>query len=111
MLLPLLSIVDAWTDGNRELFKWAVSILSSRSFTSAILPKLKVEGGKAPDVFPVLIPLIDMLNHQPLNKVEWRPGGDGIGFAVFKALQPGDEIFNNYGPKSNDQCESISNIS
>ncbi len=92
----------------RRLYKWAVSILSSRSFASSILPKSKgLEGANAPrDVFPVLIPLIDMLNHRPLHKVEWRRGDKGIGFAVLGRPQPGDEVFNNYGPKSNEQRES-----
>ncbi len=62
------------------------------------------EGPK--DVFPVLVPLIDMLNHQPLKKVEWRPDERGIGFAILGKLKPGDEIFNNYGPKSNEQRKS-----
>jgi hypothetical protein len=90
----------------RNLYKWALTTLSSRSFTSSILPQsmgdaTKQHLSKDTSVFPVLIPLIDMMNHKPLHKVEWRTGENEIGFAVMKTLMPG-EVWNNYGPKSNE---------
>lgn len=55
--------------------------------------------------FSVLVPLLDMTNHQPLAQVEWRMTADGVGLVVHKALVPGEEIPNNYGPRNNERCE------
>ncbi|KAJ5460324.1 uncharacterized protein N7458_001876 [Penicillium daleae] len=51
----------------------------------------------------VLLPLIDLPNHRPLAKVEWRAGSSDIGMVVLEEVGPGHEISNNYGPRNNEQ--------
>ncbi|WEW60793.1 hypothetical protein PRK78_006281 [Emydomyces testavorans] len=89
-----------------ELFLWASSIIISRAFTSEILKDyfsdlrtlLEASGD-----FSVLVPLLDMTNHQPLAKVEWRTTQHRIGLMVHKTLMPGEEVPNNYGPRNNER--------
>lgn len=57
------------------------------------------------DSVPVLLPLIDLPNHRPLAKVEWRAGDQDVGLLVQENVAPGEEISNNYGPRNNEQCE------
>lgn len=56
--------------------------------------------------FSVLLPLVDLLNHRPLSKVEWQAGKDTVGLAVLEDIGPGQDVDNNYGPKNNEQCET-----
>ncbi|KAF2690194.1 SET domain-containing protein [Lentithecium fluviatile CBS 122367] len=78
-------------------FEWAASILSSRSFSSdRILPDR--------EPFPILFPVVDILNHSTNANIEWdaRPFEDfALKQTKHEAVQPGDEIFNNYFPKQN----------
>ena len=53
---------------------------------------------------PALLPILDMLNHKPLTKITWQPGQNDIGFTGEEFLEKGTEVFNNYGPKPNQQC-------
>ena len=53
----------------------------------------------------MLLPLVDLLNHRPLAKVEWKAGRDAVGLSVFENIGPGQEVDNNYGPKNNEQRE------
>ena len=53
----------------------------------------------------VLLPLIDLPNHRPLAKVEWRAGTQDVGLIIREDIRPGEEISNNYGPRNNEQCE------
>jgi len=52
----------------------------------------------------VLLPLIDLPNHRPLAKIEWRAGDKDVGLILRETIQPGEEIANNYGPRNNEQC-------
>jgi hypothetical protein len=56
--------------------------------------------------FPVLFPGLDAANHSNNAKVDWTfdPGRFSIALAKAEESQgidPGEEVFNNYGPKSN----------
>lgn len=53
----------------------------------------------------VLLPLIDLPNHRPLAKVEWRAGEEDVGMIILEDASPGQEISNNYGPRNNEQCK------
>lgn len=57
------------------------------------------------DSVPVLVPLVDLPNHRPLAKVEWRAGDADVGLLVLENVSPGEEISNNYGPRNNEQCQ------
>lgn len=45
------------------------------------------------------------MNHRPLCEVEWQAGVSDVGLSVLKGLDAGQEVCNNYGPKSNEQRE------
>lgn len=78
----------------RDLYLWAATMLSSRSFTASALSDPTIDS-------PVLIPGLDMLNHSESAKVDWEFGSDGSIIKTEEVIEAGKEIFNNYGPKSN----------
>lgn len=88
---------DRESDLDSDLYKWASTIFSSRSFTSG-----PITG--EPEGFPILFPVLDILNHSLDAKVEWevRPRQDfTLKHLHPDAVRAGDEIFNNYFPKQN----------
>ncbi|KAJ4295347.1 hypothetical protein N0V90_007358 [Kalmusia sp. IMI 367209] len=82
-----------------EWFLWAATIISSRAFISThILPD--------EETFPILFPVVDILNHSPTANVEWdfHPLQDfTLKVLGYDGIRPGDELFNNYAPKQNDE--------
>lgn len=107
----------------RPLYKWAATIFSSRSFPGTALAhsnlfqestttaltfgqisiqeKYKDEGFAC----PALIPGLDLMNHNPAAKVTWIWGHSECGFSNNEVIRGGRQIWNNYGPKSNEECE------
>ncbi|KAJ6163205.1 hypothetical protein N7497_003184 [Penicillium chrysogenum] len=86
-----------------ELYLWASTIITSRAFSAKVL-----SGAVQPDDLPedgvsALLPLIDLPNHRPMAKVEWRAGDEDIGLLVLEDHSAGQEISNNYGPRNNEQ--------
>jgi hypothetical protein len=82
---------------NSKTFLWAFTMTSSRSFPSRHL---------IPDrpSFPILFPVIDILNHSPETGVEWDfTTGQYFSLKVLHPISPGSEVFNNYGPKQNQE--------
>ncbi|KAI9825468.1 MAG: hypothetical protein M1832_001198 [Thelocarpon impressellum] len=92
----------SWT-----LALWAATILSSRSFTSSMLQEaIDGESQKEPkvmDSFPVLFPLVDLLNHQPMGKIKWMRRKGDMAIEAALEVQPGQTVYSNYGPKSNEE--------
>jgi len=92
-----LSTLHGLPNNYRHLFKWAATIMSSRSFSSArFLPDR--------ETFPILFPVLDILNHSLNANIEWepRPFKDfTLKRLKHDAVRPGEEIFNNYFPKQN----------
>ncbi|OAG12257.1 SET domain-containing protein [Paraphaeosphaeria sporulosa] len=82
-----------------DWFRWAATIISSRAFISThIIPDK--------DTFPILFPVVDILNHSPTAKVEWdfHPFQDfTLKILNHGDVRPGDEVYNNYAPKQNDE--------
>ncbi|KAJ4359788.1 uncharacterized protein N0V89_000344 [Didymosphaeria variabile] len=82
-----------------EWFRWAATIISSRAFISThIIP--------GQETFPILFPVVDILNHSPTAKVEWdfHPFEDfTLKILSHDEVRPGDEVYNNYAPKQNDE--------
>lgn len=88
----------------RELYMWASTIITSRAFSAKVLSSA-VEPAELPeDGVSALLPLIDLPNHRPLAKVEWRAGEKEVGLILLEDIRPGEEIANNYGPRNNEQC-------
>ncbi|KAK9448323.1 uncharacterized protein V1518DRAFT_312045 [Limtongia smithiae] len=80
-----------------ELYLWACTVLSSRSFPSKLV--LKTEGLS----YPVLVPLVDSLNHRPLTPVYWGDLDNTFSIYAAQTIEAGHEVFNNYGPKGNEE--------
>ncbi|KAJ2549125.1 hypothetical protein EV175_004564 [Coemansia sp. RSA 1933] len=80
-----------------EQFAWGLGVVSSRSFCKALM-----EGGEGGSD-EVLLPLLDMFNHMPMRKVTWAANSTGVEFVTREELQIGSQVFNNYGPKSNEE--------
>ncbi len=81
-------------------FLWAYSVVYSRSFPSSSHPFGQMEGERG--IGFGLLPLIDMFNHSPTADVTWKTTPTHITFLA-NAGVPQGEIFNNYGPKSNQE--------
>lgn len=83
-----------------EDYKWACGIFMSRAFPARIVY------GDTPENegLSMLIPVVDSLNHVPTTPVLWNCSKDsGFTFSVCGNVAEGHEIFNNYGPKSNEE--------
>ena len=70
--------------------------MTSRSFPPSALSDPEIDS-------PVLIPGLDLLNHSPLAKVVWQFDTDVCHIKTDETLDVGTEIFNNYGPKGNEE--------
>lgn len=103
------------SDSGRDLFLWASLIYTSRAFPDSLLEDVNtggsVEGNSAmkgaatANARPALIPLVDMLNHKPYQKITWLKGADSLSLVSVEPTPPGQELFNNYGPKGNAECK------
>ncbi|RPB17272.1 SET domain-containing protein [Morchella conica CCBAS932] len=89
-----------------ELFLWAATAFSSRSFPGKLLnwtTESSMTEIDDPDCLPALFPLIDSVNHQPLTKITWAPGDNALNVVSGDEIPAGGEVCNNYGPKSNEE--------
>ncbi|KAG9071428.1 hypothetical protein KI688_005640 [Linnemannia hyalina] len=87
-----------------ERFLWAETVVSSRTFPASLFGQ--VENGI------VLIPLAGTyfqllscshsMNHKSRHKATWIKTPEGLQMST-AATKKGDQIFNNYGPKSNEE--------
>lgn len=85
-----------WSD-----FIWSYCIHSSRSFPYKLIDPTSTESSEA------LFPLADALNHKPKTKITWCREGDikdgSLSLVSGEKIQAGDQVYNNYGPKSNEE--------
>lgn len=108
----------------RNMFKWAATVYTSRSFNSqtvqpqdskywtaykhtrtgrqTVLLDLSNFSSDWKD-FSVLFPVMDAGNHNPLAKVDWAYDPGHFSLTVSEPISLHDQIFNNYGPKGNDE--------
>lgn len=78
---------------------WAASIFTSRGFDSTLaFPNSGL------DQFAVLYPVVDSLNHDSNAKVDWGMGLQAFTLSTFETLKVGQEVYNNYGSKGNEEC-------
>lgn len=106
-----------WQDYTRPLYHWAFAMFSSRSFRpSLVIPPAVQDAVLAPsaaaavaiDDFSILLPVFDIINHNPKADVRWLVDDDVSAAAVcrFQTLdpyQPGEQVFNSYGKKTNSE--------
>ncbi|KIW02120.1 uncharacterized protein PV09_06610 [Verruconis gallopava] len=85
-----------------ELYLWAATIFSSRSFASRIFsPSVSEPSGQ--QSFPLLYPVVDSFNHRFGAKVLWNMDNGDFQMSVAEPAQAGEEVFNNYAPKGNEE--------
>lgn len=103
-----------WQDYTRHLHNWAFSMFVSRAFRpSLVMPKavrgVELPSGVAIDDFGVLLPVFDIINHSMQAQVRWLVDDDvsnhtkSCRFQTFDTYQPGEQVFNNYGRKTNSE--------
>lgn len=78
-------------------YVWASLIFRSRAFPSIIYDA----NANLNDAF--LFPVVDLLNHRNGTKVTWKYQDDFVQFTTFEKIKAGDELFNNYGDKTNEE--------
>ncbi|CAL8466995.1 g6531 [Coccomyxa elongata] len=84
---------------SEEVLKWAKSTVWSRAFNIASM-------GDAQEASIALIPVLDMLDHNPQQHVAWhtgRQGKDNFHFLTKSPIKKGDVLYSNYGYKSNEE--------
>lgn len=96
--------LENWTSFANYL--WASMILKSRSFPAYLLKDNIESKHTFKDDEVMLLPLIDLLNHNPKALVHWSVNKlDDQAYFNFKADQDNEfpEVFNNYGQKGNEE--------
>jgi hypothetical protein len=62
---------------------------------------------RAQGPFQVLFPVIDAFNHDHTVEVNWAYENGSFGMTIEDPRQDGQEIVNNYGRKSNEECKHM----
>lgn len=93
--------IDNWTSFSNYL--WASLIIKSRAFPRYLLKSFSDSEIKEHET--MLLPLIDLLNHDPTAKVNWSVNKHTTTeYFDFKSDSASDgELFNNYGQKGNEE--------
>lgn len=106
---------DGYQDYTNALYTWAFCMFTSRSFRSSlVIPASVWRAANTPDRVQVddssvLLPVFDIINHSMRAQVRWlaEEDGDPAITCRFQTLdtydQPGQQIFNNYGLKTNSE--------
>jgi len=94
----------------REDYLWAATVVASRSFPSRLLSEdltnpddLSIAGNDD----PVIIPILDMLNHRPNQPVTWLKSPNTVTYVAEVDYPADSEIYNNYGAKGNEERMSL----
>lgn len=107
--IALLDDFDNHEKYTYDLYKWAASIFGSRSFR----PSLTISEGLVPDQeehvrmdkFSILLPVMDIGNHNGIDNVDWTPDSSSRLFTLSNRhpVRQKEQIFNYYGNKSNSE--------
>ncbi|WBW71675.1 ribosomal lysine methyltransferase Set10 [Schizosaccharomyces osmophilus] len=85
-----------------DLFIWAATVFTSRCFSSSLInSRISKE-----DASPILLPLIDSLNHKAMQPILWKTDVRdtmSVQLVSQNTTSRGQQIFNNYGPKGNEE--------
>jgi hypothetical protein len=82
----------------RQMYLWAATIFTSRSFTSNIMTLSQT------DSFALLYPVQDSFNHRFGAKVVWHMEKGDFALGTTENVKKGEEVYNNYAPKGNQEC-------
>ncbi|SCW00899.1 LAFE_0D00584g1_1 [Lachancea fermentati] len=82
-------------------YLWSHYIFTSRAFPHLLLGKENLKDLNQAFLFPI----VDLLNHGNGKKVKWlySKEKDSVAFSTSEKLNAKDELFNNYGDKSNEE--------
>ncbi|CAG8493033.1 16449_t:CDS:2 [Acaulospora morrowiae] len=81
-----------------DLYLWACNVISSRCFPNKLIDPDGEEQNEA------LFPLADSFNHRPRQRVTWKvQDGNSLHLITEDEIEIGEQIFNNYGTKSNEE--------
>jgi len=94
-----------------ERWKWARSAFVSRCFPPKLLNLDSITISDMPQTdndkasCGILLPVIDLMNHQYATKVTWLSDRhqQRITFQVDASIKTNEQVFNNYGPKCNEE--------
>lgn len=94
----------------RELYLWAATVMTTRSFSGPASFN-RNEGefvvvSNGVGSCPVLIPGLDILNHNPSAKVSWVWSASVCALRIEESATSGCHVWNNYDPKSNEERRS-----
>ncbi|KAG0679050.1 hypothetical protein C6P43_004915 [Kluyveromyces marxianus] len=92
-----ISVEESYSIDSFGAYVWASLIFSSRAFPSILYDTT------APLNEAFLLPIVDLLNHKPSADVKWKEEAAFITFSSSESLKAEDELFNNYGDKSNEE--------
>jgi hypothetical protein len=108
-----------WEDYSYLLYQWAATIFGTRSFRASLtIPEEIFEQTQSgqnmkdlfldhvkQDRFSVLLPVLDIGNHNGINQVVWLkdPKAGQFGLCTRDLVEQGSQIFNYYGNKSNSE--------
>ncbi|EJS41459.1 YPL208W [Saccharomyces arboricola H-6] len=81
-------------------FLWSHLIFTSRAF-----PEYVVDNN-CPENSIVLLPIIDLLNHDYRSKVQWYPENGWFCYEKMGSVSQSEELCNNYGGKGNEELLS-----
>ncbi len=111
--------LGTWDEYTYQLYQWAATIFGSRSFRASLttpeefIIKTHVSQDDLPltldhiknDKFSILLPLMDIGNHNGINQVDWLPDpiAGRFSLSIRDAVPEGSQIFNFYGQKSNSE--------
>lgn len=99
--------LDALHKGNVEWTSFIAYVWSNCIFTSRAFPELIIsDHQKVTNLQQAfLYPVVDLLNHRNDENVEWTYSDGKVNFfsKELQTLNVGDELYNNYGDKSNEE--------
>jgi hypothetical protein len=114
----LRNYMSNWHVYSYKLYQWAASIFGSRSFRASLTIAEDIVNSSDSsellamnrdhirhDHFSVLFPVLDIGNHDGVNRVEWSksPETGHFTFSSTEKMEQGSQIFNFYGNKSNSE--------
>lgn len=92
-----------------NLYQWAATIYGTRSFRASLsIPKALIDtetvwSHASNDRFSILIPVVDIGNHNGINNMDWRQNSRAFTLANRSTITRGSQIYNFYGDKSNSE--------
>ena len=99
-----------WETFNYNLYQWAATIFGTRSFRASLIIPEEVVGTDAKvlnhvmkDRFSILLPVLDIGNHNGIKQVDWKRDSAHFGLWNRRSITEGSQIFNFYGDKSNSE--------